>query len=471
MPAAHTAGRYARFRVLARFTPTRSYGSASDSMSGVESTRERRPPLARETRLLLMTILVSLAALWVLARIRFAERPVTPNPITPVLTQLAPPPVFEQLSSAVFQVESRLSPLLMGIEVRRRASAGEQGPDVIPALRLDGDIAVALLNQSGSADDADLVSGVKVIAMDPTTGLAVLGVPVGEPSAEPFAAPVPWSPRRPEYPRFLVAGEISSGSVSVRPVFVGGLQEIASPVWSETIWVMPASTGLIPGTFVFTTDGAFAGLVASEGGRPTLVPGEVVKNTVDRLRLEGPRNYGQLGIEAQPLTPALASNTGAQAGVVLTWVDPQGPAAGQLNVTDVIVAVGDEPLSTYEQWRARTARLTVGESIVLSVRRGGQVQTVTIAAHPVSAPTEPRPLGLTTRTIQRVGVEVLRVAPASAAALAGIEPGDVITSIGDRKAPTSEEARRVFEATSDDGSVLVAITRGASHHVLLLKKP
>ncbi len=445
--------------------------SPGDSISGVELTRERRRPLSRETRLLLMTILVSFAALWVLARIRFAERPVTPNPITPVLTQLAPPPVFEQLSSAVFQVESRLSPLLMGIDVRRSASFGEQGPAVLPALRLDSDIAVAMLNQSESSDGTDLGSGVKVIALDPATGLAVLGVPVGDSSAEPFSAPVMWSPRRPEYPRFLVAGEVSSGSVSVRPVFVGGLQAIASPVWSETIWVMPASTDLRPGTFVFTIDGAFAGLVANVGGRPTLVPGETVKNTVDRLRREGHREHGQLGIEARPLTPDLASNTGAQAGVVVTWVDPQGPAAGQLNVTDVIVTMGDESLSTYEQWRARIARLTVGETVVLGVRRDGEVQTVTLTARPVSTPTEPRPLGLTMRTIQRVGVEVLGVAPASAAALARIEPGDVITVIGDRQAPTPEEVRRAFAATSDDRSVLVAVTRGASHHVLVLKKP
>jgi hypothetical protein len=85
------------------------FSQPADSMGGMELTGGRRPPLSRETRVLLMTVLISLAALWVLARIRFAERPATPNPITPVLTQLAPPPVFEQLTSAVFQVESRLS--------------------------------------------------------------------------------------------------------------------------------------------------------------------------------------------------------------------------------------------------------------------------------------------------------------------------------------------------------------------------
>ena len=145
-------------------------------MSEVEQTRERRPPLSRETRLLLMTILVSLAALWVLARIRFIERPVTPNPITPVLTQLAPPPVFEQLSSAVFQVESRLSPILMGIDVRRSASAGDQGPEVVPALRLDSDIAVAMFDQPESTDGADLGSGVTGETLHVDAGYHVMGV-------------------------------------------------------------------------------------------------------------------------------------------------------------------------------------------------------------------------------------------------------------------------------------------------------
>jgi hypothetical protein len=437
----------------------------------VELTRERRP-LSRETRLLLVTILVSLAALWVLARIRFTERPVTPNPITPVLTQLAPPPVFEQLSSAVSQVQSRLSPLLMGIDVWRPASFGDQRRDVLPALRLDRDIAVVMLNQSESAAGTDLGPGVKVIAVDPASGLAVLGVPTSNPSAEPFSAPARWSPRRPEYPRFLVAGEVSSGSVSVRPVFVGGLEAIASPVWSETIWVMPASTGLHPGTFVFTIDGAFAGLVVNVGDRPALVPGETVRTTVDRLRLEGHREYGRLGIETRPLTPDLASTTGARVGVVVTWVDPQGPAAGQLDVTDVIVAVGGEPLSTSDQWRARTARLTVGETIILAVRQGNDVRTVTLTARPVSTPARPQALlGLTMRTLPRVGVHVLGVAPASVAALAGIEPGDVITMIGDHQAPTAADVRRVFGSASDDPSVLVALTRGPSHHVLVLKKP
>ena len=434
----------------------------------MELTRERRP-VSRETRLLLMTIVVSLAALWVLARIRFAERPVTPNPITPVLTQLAPPPVFEQLSAAVFQVQSRLAPLLMGINMRGPGSVIAQRVDVHSALRLDSDIAIALIDPASSTN-IDTGPDVEMIATDPASGLVVLRVPTASPPIEPFAAPPTWSPRRPESPRFLVAGEMSTGSISVRPVFVGNLEAIASPVWAETVWVMPARTDLGAGTFVFTIDGAFAGLAVSVGDRLALVPGDVVKNTAARLRLEGQRDYGRLGIEARPLTPDLASTTGVSVGVVVTWVDPKGPAAGQVDVTDVIVAISGEPLSTYAQWWARVARLTVGEPIVLGIRQGNEVQTVTLTARPVSTLGRAQPpLGLIMRTIPRVGVEVVGVAPASVASLAGIEPGDVITMIGDRHAPTPADVTRVVASASDQRSVLVAVTRGPSHHVLVLK--
>jgi S1-C subfamily serine protease len=74
------------------------------------------------------------------------------------------------------------------------------------------------------------------------------------------------------------------------------------------------------------------------------------------------------------------------------------------------------------------------------------------------------------RAVQGTGVEVLGVASASAAALAGIQPGDVITVIGDREAPTPAEVRRRFAGAATDRPVLVAVTRGTGHHVLTLEK-
>jgi S1-C subfamily serine protease len=74
------------------------------------------------------------------------------------------------------------------------------------------------------------------------------------------------------------------------------------------------------------------------------------------------------------------------------------------------------------------------------------------------------------RAIRGTGVEVLAVAPGSAAALAGIQPGDVLTVVGGRKAPTPSQVTRGFAASTADRPVLVAVTRATVHHVLTLQK-
>jgi membrane-associated protease RseP (regulator of RpoE activity) len=430
--------------------------------------------LSRETRLLLITILVSITTLWVLARIRFADRPVTPNPIAPVLTQLAPLPVFDQLSSAMFQVQGRLAPLLFGVGVQRQTAFGETRHEMVTALRLDAETAVAMIDGTSTIDQTDLTPGATVIARDPASGLTVLGVSNGNVPNEPVVPPAVWSPRQPQSPRYLIAAELSLGVVGGRPVYVGPLEPMVSRVWSEAVWELPSGTDLRPGTFVFSPDGALAGLVAHAGGQLALVPGGTVRTAAERLRQQGHRAYGDLGVEVQPLTADVASSTRAQVGVVVTAVNPQGAAAGQINVTDVIVAVNDEPVSTYEHWQALAARATVGETMTLLVHRGDAVQPVALTAAPRAdlkeAAAEPPPLGLSLRTVARVGVEVLSVAPGSAAAAAGIRPGDVITVFGDRQAPTPSEVRGRFAAAPADRPVLVAITRGPTHHVLTIVK-
>jgi hypothetical protein len=431
-------------------------------------SRQARSPLSRETRLLLITILASVATLWVLARLRFADKPLAADPITPVLTQLTLPPVFDQLSSAVSQASSRLTPALMGIQVPPAAVSHGRSPATIVALRVDGDVAVTVTEPT--SEGAALGPGVTVLMRDPASGLTVLRVPGSDAQAESLAFPPTWLPRHSQSPRYLLAVDASGDGVSFRPIFVGALHAIDVPLWSEPIWALPNRTDLVPNTFVFTTDGAFAGLVVDVDDQLALVPGETVRSEVDRLRREGPRSWGQVGIEVQALTRRVATGIGVEAGVLVTWVDPRGPAVGHLNVLDVIEALGDQPLSTNAEWFARTARLVAGESVSLRVRRRDDVQVVTLTAQTAS-PAAPPPLGLTMRTLERVGVEVLAVAHGSAAERAGIQPDDVITLVGDRHAPTPAQLRRLFAmATATEARpLLLALTRGDTHRVLALE--
>ena len=71
-----------------------------------------RPRVSRETRRLLAAAGLALLALWILARLRFPERPASANPVATVLTQISPPTTFSDLAAEVDRVRRRVAPVL-----------------------------------------------------------------------------------------------------------------------------------------------------------------------------------------------------------------------------------------------------------------------------------------------------------------------------------------------------------------------
>ena len=416
-----------------------------------------RPRVSRETRLLFITVLVAIVALWVLARLRFPDQPATPNPVPQLLTRFVDRTGFEDLAVEVAGLESRLAASLVALEFAQ---------DIFSALRIHDDVVVALLPPASGAAGMPPAADPIVLARDPASGLAVIRVPAAPAVALPL-----WSPPRLQYPRYLLVSDVSRPGTSLRPVFVGSLYPAASLVWSESIWAAPAQTDLATGAFVFTNDGLLAGLAIEHEGRPAILPAEAVIRLAERLVREGTRAGGWLGVEVQALTTSIGSVAGADTGVVVTWVDPRGAAAETLAVTDVIEAIGPEVVASVEHWEARLARLGAGDSLVLRVRRRGEPLEIELtAADPPTAPIEADLLGLTMRTVPSVGVEIVRVDPGSAAARAGIEAGDMVTLIGEVERPTPAQITLAFQAAPDDRPILVGVTRGDRHRVLALGK-
>ncbi len=64
-------------------------------------TKYGQPVISRETRLLLITIVISVGALWLLARLRFQDRPVTVAPVVPVLAQLRAQSNYDDLARSM----------------------------------------------------------------------------------------------------------------------------------------------------------------------------------------------------------------------------------------------------------------------------------------------------------------------------------------------------------------------------------
>jgi hypothetical protein len=419
--------------------------------------------VSRETRLLLTAGVLAIVALWLLARVRFQDRPVTPNPVPAVLGQLANRPTYEDLAAEIAQLQVRVEPSLLVLDVPSAVPGSPSASHRLWALRLRDDLAVTLL-PAGS--HPELWNDSRVLARDPASGLVVVRVP----SQVPASPLVPWTPRRLEQPRYLVASDVSSPRVSLRPVFVGSLDPMESPLWSEPIWAVPGRSDLAPGSFVFTNSAELVGLVFAHDAEAVVMPAATVLAEADRL-LNTPRGpVGTLGLQVQALTASVASVTGAPVGMVVTWVEQDGAAAGHLMVGDAIEAIDGRALATPQHWDVRLARLLAGEMLTLRVRRRGEVQEVALTAAPVESPPVSRALGLTLRGRTGIGTVVARVERASAADRAGLAAGDIITRVADVHAPTPAQVTRAFASVREGQRVMVAVTRGDMHLVTTLER-
>jgi hypothetical protein len=433
------------------------------------ATVPTRPNVSRETRLLLSIVFLSIAVLWVLARLRFPVDVAAPGPVPPLLTQLTPRSTFDDLALAISQLAPRVAGSIVAVTAAGPGTLEEGALQRrLPAVRVRADAgAVLMLPQRPEAREPRCPPArtSDLMACDPASGLSIVRL---SPSSTP--QPEVWMPRAAPQPRYLIAADVSAERVSLQPVFVGGFDAIASPVWSGSVWVVPRRTPLLAGTFVFTTEGAWAGLVVDHGSAQAIVPAELVAGMARRLSTTEPGPSGALGIDVQPLTPAVAAAAGATAGVVVTSVDRDGPAAGKVAVTDVIEAVDGDAIATEEHWRARSARVRTAESLVLRVRRHNQALEVVVTAAPAGGSRASSLLGVTLRVVRGRGSEIVGVQPGSVAARAGLEAGDVVTVFGDRRAPTPAEILRHFADAAPSDKVLVATSRDGTDRVSALEK-
>jgi S1-C subfamily serine protease len=117
---------------------------------------------------------------------------------------------------------------------------------------------------------------------------------------------------------------------------------------------------------------------------------------------------------------------------------------------------------------ARTRNIANGEEVKLRVR--ATVRRATSPSGTAVVGPEDSSLGLRVRTVPRVGVEVLAVEPQSRADRAGIRAGDLITVFGGQKAPAAAQIVRIFDGAARQTRLLVALSRGGEHHVVVLEK-
>ncbi len=210
------------------------------------------------------------------------------------------------------------------------------------------------------------------------------------------------------------------------------------------------------------------------------VPVDMVKNVTEQLKAHGKVIRGFLGIRPQPITESIrkAKRLESTKGVLVSEVIKNQPAerAG-IMAGDVILKVNGEEIENVERFRRIIADFSPGTTITLTLVRDGKILTkkVTLTEMPeeqqavVQPETEDVKLGLEVRNLTEAerreagvdgGVLVEAVEVGSAAAEAGVQKGDIILEVGDKRIADAGDFLKVLKTLKRGEAVLLRVQRG-----------
>lgn len=212
------------------------------------------------------------------------------------------------------------------------------------------------------------------------------------------------------------------------------------------------------------------------------IPINTAKAVLDQLITHGRVTRGWLGIQTslanRVLPPELRAHYGVEGGALVEHVLEGTPAArAGLRPEDVIVRFGSKPIRNFGELEDAVSATAPGTRVPLSVVRDRRTITLTVtlgerpAEHELArgavpgdreaAPTPdvvPSKFGLTVRQpASGRGVEVVSVAPGSAAAEAGIVAGDIIERVGRVEITDLTSFRRAMERVSEKEPLVVRV--------------
>jgi putative serine protease PepD len=113
------------------------------------------------------------------------------------------------------------------------------------------------------------------------------------------------------------------------------------------------------------------------------IPVKLAKLVSDELIATGTVSHAEFGIQVSPITPTLAQQAGASAGLFVNQVRPGGPASSAgLQTGDVITEIEGEPARSTDQLIALTLTKRAGDTVSLKYERQGRSRdtTVTLAS-------------------------------------------------------------------------------------------
>jgi serine protease Do len=353
------------------------------------------------------------------------------------------------------------------------------------------------------SDGRELVA--KVIGADPQTDLAVIKIDAKDLPAIVFAD----SERVEVGDRVLAVGNPFGIGQTVTSGMVSGLGRATMGLdYEDFIQTDAAINPGNSGGALVDAQGRLVGIntaiLSRSGGFQGIgfaIPANLARNVMEQLTATGKVVRGYLGVSMQDISPALADQfkLTTREGALVVDVVPESPAekAG-VKGGDVITSFNGKPVLDSRHLKLSVAGILPGKKVPAEVLREGK--TVKLDFQVTTRPSErslarsegrhvePDASEEDTGTLNGVGVGeldpqarqefdvpakihgalVTAVDPESAAAAAGLQPGDVIQEINRQAVKSSEDAIRLTSEKSESKKTLLRVwsQRGSRYVVV-----
>ncbi len=233
-------------------------------------------------------------------------------------------------------------------------------------------------------------------------------------------------------------------------------------------------------------------IVANAVGLGFATPINSVKRVLAQLITQGSVKRAWLGIYIDDLTPEKAQYFGVApfSGVLVTDIIAGGPSQGKLQLDDIILSVNGQAVSRVRELQDAIQYRAVGEVVRLEVLRAGEkiLVEVQLGERPAEvASVQPEPaqaqakaaLGLTVRANSEElakqlglatseGVIIAQVEPGSPAALASLQPGEVIIALNNKPIRTVQDWNEAVSQLKKGSLVALRVLSGNIRRLVIL---
>ena len=276
---------------------------------------------------------------------------------------------LRQLSASLSGLVAAAAPCIVSVHSHRALSSGfvwKSGLIVTAdeALAEEGEVAITL---AGGKRVAATVAG-----RDPTTDVALLRAETGDAPTITFNGTTP------------AAGALSVavGGQDGYPVAALGVAAVSGPAWRSMrggeidarIELDLSLRRQAEGGLGLDADGeAFGMTVFGPRRRVLVIPGATIARVAAQLEARGKVSQGYLGLGLQPVRLDRDGGVGA----MVMSVDGDGPGArAGVHRGDIIAAWDGKPIGSVGAMLRALGPTSVGTTIALSLRRGGDTRTV-----------------------------------------------------------------------------------------------